>query len=234
VQLALRAGGGDNVTVVLADVIELDDVADGEGPTTNATVVGSAAATFDAPTSAADGPAARAANLTKVEAPDDEDDEPEEEPRGRRRGWLVLAASVVVLVAVGVGAWAWTQTQYYVGVADGQVAIYRGLPQSLGPIELSQVVETTDVAVDDLRSAYLRERVTETIHADSLAAAQAQVALLGLDTTTPLPAPTVDPFPSSSSSPVQTPTTTTTTTTTTAPTLAPTRSATVTPTVPAP
>ena len=34
VQLALRAGGGDNITVVLADVVELDDVADGKGPTT--------------------------------------------------------------------------------------------------------------------------------------------------------------------------------------------------------
>jgi PPM family protein phosphatase len=224
VQLALRAGGGDNVTVVLADVIELDAVADGKGPTTNATIVGSAAATFDAPTSAADGPAARAASLTKAEEPADEDDEPIEEPRRRRRGWLVLAACVVALVAIGVGAWAWTQTQYYVGVSEGQVAIFQGLPQSLGPIELSQVVETTDVAVDDLQSAYLRERVTETIHADSLEAAQAQVALLGLDTTPPEPAPTVDPFPSPA--PTVTPTTPSTSPATPAPT--------VTPTVPAP
>lgn len=35
VQLALRAGGGDNVTVVVADVVELDSLPDGAGPTTN-------------------------------------------------------------------------------------------------------------------------------------------------------------------------------------------------------
>ena len=196
VQLALRAGGGDNVTVVLADVVELDDVADGQGPTTTATVVGSAAATFDAPTSAADGPAARAANLTKpAPAEDDEDDDdPEERPR-RRRGLLVLAAAVVLLVAVGVGGSAWTQTQYYVGVADGQVAIFQGVPQSLGPVSLSSVVETTDIAADDLQSAYLRARVDETIHADSLAAARAQVLLLEQDAVQPTPEPTLEPTP---------------------------------------
>ncbi|RHA37145.1 Stp1/IreP family PP2C-type Ser/Thr phosphatase [Cellulomonas rhizosphaerae] len=206
VQLALRAGGGDNVTVVLADVVELDDLADGAGPTTNATVVGSAAATFDAPTSAADGPAARAANLTKAEAEVDEDEHEHDEtpaPRRRRRGWIVAAGVVVLLVAVGVGSWAWTQTQYYVGTENGQVAIFRGIPQSLGPIELSQLVETTDVAVDDLQSAYLRVRVEETIHADSLEAARTQVDLLVQDATVPVPTPT--PTPTLTPAPTQTP-----------------------------
>ncbi|HWJ85645.1 MAG TPA: serine/threonine-protein phosphatase, partial [Cellulomonas sp.] len=209
VQLALRAGGGDNVTVVLADVVDLDDLADGAGPTTNATIVGSAAATFDAPTSAADGPAARAATLTKPEPADDEDDEPDDDepPRRRRRGWIVAAAAVVLLVAVGVGAWAWTQTQYYVGASNGQVAIFRGIPQTLGPIELSTLVETTDVAVDDLQSAYLRARVDETIHADSLEAARTQVDLLVQDATVPAPAPT--PAPTLEPTPLPTPTTAT-------------------------
>ena len=220
VQLALRAGGGDNVTVVLADVVELDDVADGQGPTTTATVVGSAAATFDAPTSAADGPAARAANLTKpAPAEDDEDDDdPEERPR-RRRGLLVLAAAVVLLVAVGVGGWAWTQTQYYVGVADGQVAIFQGVPQSLGPVSLSSVVETTDIAADDLQSAYLRARVDETIHADSLAAARAQVLLLEQDAVQPTPEPTLEPTPApTTAQPTAQPTPVTTDPATTLPT----------------
>ena len=220
VQLALRAGGGDNVTVVLADVVELDDVADGQGPTTTATVVGSAAATFDAPTSAADGPAARAANLTKpAPAEDDEDDDdPEERPR-RRRGLLVLAAAVVLLVAVGVGGWAWTQTQYYVGVADGQVAIFQGVPQSLGPVSLSSVVETTDIAADDLQSAYLRARVDETIHADSLAAARAQVLLLEQDAVQPTSEPTLEPTPApTTAQPTAQPTPVTTEPATTLPT----------------
>ncbi|MDM7830180.1 Stp1/IreP family PP2C-type Ser/Thr phosphatase [Cellulomonas edaphi] len=211
VQLALRAGGGDNVTVVLADVIELDDVADGAGPTTNATVVGSAAATFDAPTSAADGPAARAANLTKPEAdeaPESDEDEPAGSPRRRKRVWALAVGVVVLLVAVGVGAWAWTQTQYYVGVSEGQVAIFRGIPQALGPIELSTVVETSDVAVADLQSAYLRERVDETIRAESLEAARVQVQLLALDTTVPLPSPEPTVAPTATPTATATPTST--------------------------
>ncbi|WP_426593897.1 Stp1/IreP family PP2C-type Ser/Thr phosphatase [Cellulomonas sp. McL0617] len=179
VQLALRAGGGDNITVVLADVLELDDVADGEGPTTHASVVGAAALTRNDPTAADDGPAARAASLTKPEEPgevDEEDDEPEP-----RRRWRVLVAwiagAVLVLGAIGLTV-AWLNTQYYVGVDDGQITIFRGVPQSLGPIDLSSPIEHSGTGVDDLRSAYLRERVVQTIQADSLEDARAQVVML--------------------------------------------------------
>ena len=68
VQLALRGGGGDNVTVVLADVVELDDLPDGAAPGTAPQVVGAAATTRDDPTVAADGPAARAAELAQAAA----------------------------------------------------------------------------------------------------------------------------------------------------------------------
>ena len=188
VQLALRAGGGDNVTVVVADVIELDQVADGQGPITTATVVGAAATTRNDPTSAADGPAARAASLTAAHArgdegrpaalpPDGEDEDNEPEPR---RGHAVLVWSLVTVLVVVLGGvgYAWTQTQYFVGVAGTDVAIYRGLPQTLGPVDLSSVVERTDTAVEDLASGYLRERVAQTIHAESLDDARTLVAML--------------------------------------------------------
>lgn len=186
VQLALRAGGGDNITVVLADVIELDDVADGEGPTTQASVVGAAALTRNDPTAADESPAARAASLTKpeepVEAVDDLEDDEEPEPRRR---WGVLIAWLVgfLVVAGGIALTvAWINTQYYVGVDEGQVTIFRGLPQNLGPIELSTPIEHSGTDVEDLRSAYLRERVEQTIHADSLDDARAQVVMLQDDT----------------------------------------------------
>jgi PPM family protein phosphatase len=185
VQLALRAGGGDNITVVLADVIELDDVADGSGPTTNATVVGAAALTRNDPTAAAESPAARAASLTKEAAGEAEpsdsagESEDDEEPEPRRR-WRAVVAWVVALVVVvgGVGlAVAWVNTQYYVGVDADQIAIFRGLPQTLGPIELSSPVEHTDTDVQDL-PPYLRLRVVQTIQADSLEGARDQVIAL--------------------------------------------------------
>ena len=63
IQLALRAGGSDNITCIVADILDLDDVPDGDGPYTGVQVVGSVAISRDAPTVAADGPAARAAAL---------------------------------------------------------------------------------------------------------------------------------------------------------------------------
>jgi serine/threonine protein phosphatase PrpC len=186
VQLALRAGGGDNITVVLADVVELDDVADGKGPTTHASVVGAAALTRNDPTSADESPAARAANLTKAKSQepvaDEEELEDEPEPRRRWRGLVAWIVGVLVVLGAGAATVLWLNTQYYVGVDDGEITIFRGVPQTLGPIDLSSPIEHSGTDVDDLRSAYLRERVVQTIQADSLDDARAQVDMLQDDT----------------------------------------------------
>ncbi len=212
VQLALRAGGGDNVTVVVADVLELNEVRDGAGPTTNAVVVGSAAVSRNRPTAAQDGPAARAAELSRqastpgggvavVDAADDaEDDTDERRARRRRRVRRVVLSvlAVAVLAAGAFGFYRWTQTQYYVGVDGEVVAIYRGIPQSVGPLSLSEVVETSDVAVDDL-PAFVRERLDQTIHTATLADARERVASLAEDAE---PEPTPTPTPTTPAAPV--------------------------------
>jgi len=224
VQLALRAGGGDNVTVVLADVIELDDVADGAGPSTAATVVGAAATTRHEPTSAADGPAARAASLAAAaratkpaeadddaagdDAPADVDDrtddvyEDDDTPTARRRvhpAVLWVGAVVLVAAVAGLGL-LFTRTQYFVAADDGEVVILRGLPQTLGPVELSSVVERSGTQIEDLNSAYLRERVEQTIHANSLSDARDLVTMLEEDTVEPDPKPTRKPTPTATPS----------------------------------
>ena len=63
IQLALKAGGTDNITCIVAEIVNLDKIPDGKGPLTQAQVVGSVAPNHDAPTVAHDGPAARAAAL---------------------------------------------------------------------------------------------------------------------------------------------------------------------------
>ncbi len=187
VQLALRAGGGDNVTVVVADVVDLDDLPDGAAPSTTATVVGAAATSRRLPSVAADGPAARAGALAhrvaagSAAATDpDEDEDDVHPPRHRLRAVLSTLGALVVLAGGLGGAYGWTQTQFYVGVDHGTVAIFRGIPQDIGPLELSSVEERSDVPVDSLPT-YVRDRLDQTIHATSLADARERLDVVVRD-----------------------------------------------------
>jgi len=174
VDLALRAGGPDNITAVVADVVELDSLADGSAPDTSPQVVGSAAAHWKRPTRGGSGAAARAAALTSAASADgsdeDEDtssDDGEAKPRRRRTGVIItVLALLVALVAAGVSGYRWTQTQHYVAASGDFVAIYRGIPQTLGPLTLSSVEDTTDLRVDDL-PAFAQDRLARNITPDS-------------------------------------------------------------------
>ena len=215
-QLALRAGSTDNVTVVVADVVDVDALPDGAAPATGAQVVGSAAIDRDAPTSAADGPAARAAALvasanaasgTEGDAADGaadaegetgegSGDDEDVRPGRRPRRWVTVVAVLLVVAGLGVAAWAgyrWTQTQYYVGVADGQVAVFRGIPEKAGPVTLSTPIELTGTRVADL-PGYVVDRLETTIPAQSLDDARARAERLVADAQdeTTTDAPTTD------------------------------------------
>ncbi len=210
INLALRGGGPDNVTVVVADVLDLDSIPDGTAPVTAPQTVG-AATGRNLPTAAGSGAAGRAAALgTAPLATDGEDDDPgadddvpRTEPRRRARTLLsVLLGTVVtlaVIVAVGAAGYRWSQSQYYVGVDNGYVAVYRGIPQQLGPIALSQLEERTEILLDDL-PPFARQRLEEPISAESLEAAKEIVDLLAAEVEpeptpepTALPSPTGDP-----------------------------------------
>jgi len=176
VELALRGGGPDNVSCVVADVVELGG---GTPPSTTPQVVGAAAFHRPNRSVAAGTPAARARELRSPAASDDEeDDHPGPTARERRRkrvrwiaGPLVL---VLLLLAGGYGVWSWSQQQFFVGADDGRVALYRGLTQDLGPLVTSRVLERTTVAVDDLPQAW-QQRVEDRISAQDRAGAEATV-----------------------------------------------------------
>lgn len=128
--------------------------------------------------------AARRATLVRTPAADSLTDLAEIDSAlagGRRRGRIIAAAIAAVLaigLAVGAAlALSWTRDQYYVGVDGDRVAIYSGISQTLGPIPLSSIDETTDLPVDDL-PGYARSRVESTIPADDLGHAESIV--LGL------------------------------------------------------
>ncbi|MDP5226931.1 MULTISPECIES: PP2C family serine/threonine-protein phosphatase [Arthrobacter] len=101
----------------------------------------------------------------------------------RRRHWFrwVVAGLLVAIVVLGVWfGYAWTQTRYYVGEADGRVAIYNGVSQQLGPIKLSTVHSITDLQVSSL-PPFSQQRVHETIAANDLSDAEQIVKSLTLD-----------------------------------------------------
>ncbi len=80
---------------------------------------------------------------------------------------LALAVVVGVLWLIGAGAWSWSQDQYYVGEDDGTVVIFRGLDTSLPGIDLSHPYQSSNVTLDRLCD-FDADKVREGIDVDSL------------------------------------------------------------------
>jgi PPM family protein phosphatase len=164
VQLALRGGGPDNITVIVTDVTDADILE-------SAPIVGGAAARDRGMSTSADETmaAARGATATKPRpaAPetvagetvdrDDDDDRPRRHPLRAMTSALLL---ILVLGGGLYGGWSYTQSKYYVGVtADGTVAVFQGVPGEIAGLHLSsehtrsstKVGDLTDVAQDAVR-----------------------------------------------------------------------------------
>jgi serine/threonine protein phosphatase PrpC len=178
VELSLKAGAPDNVTVVVADVV---DTAEGPMPPTDPQVVGAAAVNRSRTRPIPVTPAAKAAALREEvtaparEEPEDEVRLAEEGPRSGVRRALRGVGGILLAVVVAAGAlyavWLWSQSQYYVGVSDGKVAIFQGVSQSLGPVSLSHTEWVSTVDLADLPDFY-RSRVEGNVTVDSRANAQ--------------------------------------------------------------
>jgi PPM family protein phosphatase len=229
VALALRGGGPDNITVVVADATDQDIV--------EATpIVGGAAARDRGNTTSAgaDTPAARASaalSAPRAAVPDQnlpaeangrggahEDDA----DRRRRRPVRTAVLFGVLLIILGGGLWAgWrvTQQQFYVGATEqGQLAVFRGVPGQIAGVDLSSVQSTSATSLDELTSV-AQERVKQGIQAESEADAQRRLAELTTDDpTNPNLKPACPPTPTSVAGPTSTPTVPPTTNPTVGPT----------------
>ena len=197
VQLALRGGGPDNITVIVADVTDADIV---EGRP----VVGGAASRdrgrdsvdrVDSrrPGLGAEPAAAAAADRTTA---DDDDDHPRRHP-------VRTAMLLVVLLAVLGGGlyvgWSYTQSQYYVGATDDN---QRGdLPGRPGRGHRAQAqsrsTRPSELTLSDL-TPIAQERVKQGIPAASKADAERKLASLRDDDVTPI-CPTAERRPRSAS-----------------------------------
>jgi PPM family protein phosphatase len=152
-------------------------------------LVGAAAAaaeTGSIPTIAGRTVARRAATLLTHKAePQASDAEDNLVPLKPRR-WVTWSIAASVLVVLTVGLWlgyAWTQTRYYIGEFDSRVAIYNGVSQRLGPIQLSTLEAVTEIRMDSL-PPFSQQRVRQTVPAQDLYDAQRIVKNLELTGTT--------------------------------------------------
>ena len=169
IELALRSGGPDNITVIVADVIEdtggqgrLDPVIDGAaGDNIGQRQVDARSAAGRA--ALADQQAAPPPTPTPL---------PGGGPSARRRPLrllLVAVAALVVLVAGAVGTYVWALGHWFVGVdtggANDEVAVFRGLNVSIVGFDLYRVDQDTGLPLTDLTPA-ARSRVNGGITAD--------------------------------------------------------------------
>ncbi|MDD9207304.1 protein phosphatase 2C domain-containing protein [Georgenia sp. 10Sc9-8] len=172
IALALRAGGPDNITCVVADVLSTD----GGTPSTVPQVVGAAATDRLRRSRGGRSAAARAAALLSPVTADRDGEELG--PRSRLRRWVWSGVAVLILLAVLAGGvvegYRWTQRQYYVAPDQGMVAIFRGIPQEVGPLHLARVHERTGIAVDDLMGV-AQDRLSAPITSSSLEDAERTV-----------------------------------------------------------
>nr|WP_206038341.1 PP2C family serine/threonine-protein phosphatase [Rhodococcus sp. HNM0569] len=130
IELALRSGGPDNVTVVVADVIDLDY---GQS---HPIVAGAASSDDEEDTPPPDTAAGRAAAMRPPRAtpkrviPQAE----EEKPKKKRGKWIAaLAALIVVVLAVGgVVGWYMVRGNYFLTTDDrDRVTVMQGVPGAL-------------------------------------------------------------------------------------------------------
>ena len=179
---SLHEGGIDNITVIVADVVE-------SGGSTDIIVLG-AASDHPFPTNGVprgqraeddDIDETLVTKLADFEAPPADDEErysPQAPHKGRFRKPLIGLLALVLLAVAGLGiAYGWTRTQYFVGADQDKVAIFQGLSDSVPGVSLSKVYEVQQLTVSELPPFY-QDQVKANIDVSSLDSARATVAEL--------------------------------------------------------
>ncbi|MFD8062938.1 Stp1/IreP family PP2C-type Ser/Thr phosphatase [Streptomyces cyaneofuscatus] len=204
IQLALRGGGPDNITCIVADVLDVDNNDTLAGRLNDTPVVVGAVAENQAvlnDSGAMQTPAGRAAGLGRPVPPpsggfgppgsgdsgygsmpdgsyDSYTDDDLAKPRGGRK-WLKRSVfTVLILGVIGgglYGGYRWTQTQFYVGAQNENVALFRGISQDLAWISLSEVEKNHPEIELKYLPPYQRKQVEATIAEGSITDARKKV-----------------------------------------------------------
>jgi serine/threonine protein phosphatase PrpC len=166
IDAANEAGGEDNITVIVVDVVDEGGEPEGAGADRTDTHPGPRA---------------------------------EPAPPSTARRFVKPLIAVAILVVLGLAAAQYALSNaWYVGVSDdGYVTIYKGVPEEIAGLNLSDEQEKTDLALDAIPE-FKRADVVDGIEVDSRDEAEATIADLEElagdpdfgDTATPSPSPT--------------------------------------------
>jgi PPM family protein phosphatase len=154
VDAALDGGGVDNITVVVVDVKDKQEVEAGRGRPEAASAE---APVVPAPTAVPTGETSRRGrhrSEARSRSP----------RRGKRKVGIVgkIVRGVAILLVLAVAAmpvYLWGASQYYLGFEDDEVVIYNGLPEeyTLG-LTLNQEIERTGLRRSEIQEPY-RDRI---------------------------------------------------------------------------
>lgn len=175
IELALRGGGPDNITCIVADVVDIEF---GEDAPIMGGAVGDGSEDGPPPDSAAARASATTLTRTAPQRIEPAARAPAAQDRSRLRLVLAVVAVLAVLVAGGVLARMWVLQQYYVGADAGQVVIYQGVRGEIIGLPLHQVAERSEIGLDDLPETERSQVRDGIIAADGVAGARGLVERL--------------------------------------------------------
>ncbi len=98
---------------------------------------------------------------------------------GKVRSWKKRGTALFLVLALISGGALWgvfsyIQTRYYLGVENGNVAIYQGIKESFGGIGFSTLYKESEIRIVDLPD-FQQELILKSISAESLADAEAKL-----------------------------------------------------------
>jgi protein phosphatase len=185
IQLALKGSSMDNITAIVADVIDTSDRSQ-KMRSLKPQVAGAVASDFEIPTKAKLTPAAKAALVIEratnkqpgVHALGQEN-QAVKKKISRLTIIVVSIISAFLLAIGGFSFWAYHElnSRYFVGTSQEYVAIFHGIPTSVLGFKLYWPQTVKSIRISDLPSAF-REVVEKGIIVNSLESAEKTITVL--------------------------------------------------------